>query len=372
MKPESDPNSLSWNAFYTMSVLNPSSDRVNILIKKQVDWSSVSLISLNTGTPYILFQNLKHFGLDHHLDPNVRGKLIQAQRNAFYRNLGLLHRLHEFMSKMEEENIKIVLLKGLSLITDTYSDIVQRTSGDMDILIDPRDFKKCLAVLEKLHYKSSISIKKGVMMNPGQEVLMIGPQGIELDIHYRFFSWYEEKYIFKIESKYCFENALEKVWKGRRISYLRKEDEFCYLLMCFFKDHYRHYRYLVDADAVAKIHGSKMDWDRVRSQLEKRSFIGHWKFLTEFMRVQFNNSFINSLWTSERPRSTQKSFNIIDKSILRTEVSNKRHQLLQLIMTETIRGKISLALIYFKWQMFKYFGFWKSYFLEHHHPNYSY
>ena len=132
-----------------------------------------------------------------------------------------------------QKTLNLSPLKGLSLITGTYPEIGMRTVNALDILIHPADFDRCIEVLRNSSYTFSPYIPfltRGVMSNHGQACFVRSQDKFFIDIHYRFFTWYEEKCVFKIDSAEFFENSVTRQWKGRNLAYMKKEDEFYYLL----------------------------------------------------------------------------------------------------------------------------------------------
>ncbi len=187
-------------AFYTLAVLNPKEEDILALRPSHVDWDALVEFSFKLNSSYIFFTNIKRFDLESCFrSANIKRLQAEKESTILYNLIQIKH-LHEISGLLQAEDIKFIPLKGLSLITDTYPDIGMRAFSDLDILIRPADFDKCAEVLRKSSYILESSLTRGVMTNPGQECMAMSQDNLWIDIHYRFFAWYEEKYIFKIDS----------------------------------------------------------------------------------------------------------------------------------------------------------------------------
>ena len=354
--------------FYTLAVLNPQEKDILALQTSHVDWDTLVKISFELNAPYIFYTNIKRFGLESYFNPtNI--KLLQAEKESvILNNLVRIKLLNDISGLLQAEGIKFIPLKGLSLITDTYPDIRMRVSADLDILIHPADFDKCAEVLKKSSYKFKPSLTRGVMTNHGQECIAVSQDNLEIDIHYRFFAWYEEKYIFKIDIAKFYENTVNKYWKGYDLAYMKKEDEFYYLLMCIFKNRLGAFQYYLDADAILKIHGTNFDWDLVKSYLWNSPLKQYWKSILNFMQNRLKTPIPDELALPENNVSEKAYLSLIDKRIMRPCTNKAKTQLFYLHAAQKFEDKLALMLLFLKWQLFKRFGCFRSFFITHNNP----
>ncbi len=355
-------------AFYTLAVLNPKEEDILALQASHVDWDSVAKISFELYSSLIFYTNIRHFDLEACFSSTNIERLQAEKESAILNNLIQIKHLHEISGLLQAEGIKFIPLKGLSLITDTYPDIGMRRSSDLDILIHPADFDKCAEVLKKSSYKFELSLTRGVMTNPGQACMAMSQDNLWIDIHYRFFGWYLEKYFFKIDSAKFYENTMDKPWKGYDITYMKKEDEFYYLLMynltnqlCAFQDY-------LDADAILKIHGGNFDWDLVKSYLWRSPLKQYWKSLLKFMRDRLKTPIPDELVLPETSVSEKTYLSLIDKSIMKPYISETKALFFYLYVAQKFADKLALVLIFLKWKLFKRFGCFRSFFITHNNP----
>ncbi len=357
--------------FYTLAVLNPQEKDILALQASHVDWDTLVKTSFELNSPYIFYTNIKRFGLESCFNSTNIKRLQAEKESVIVNNLIQIKHLHEISELLQAEGIKFIPLKGLSLITETYPDIGMRVSADLDILIHPANFDKCAEVLKKSSYKFEPfipSLTRGVTSTHGQACMVRSQDNLYIDIHYRLFTWYEEKYIFKIDSAIFYENTVNKPWKGYDLAYMKKEDEFYYLLMCIFKNRLGPFRYYLDADAILKIHGANFDWDLVKSYLWRSPLKQYWKVLLKFMRERLKTPIPDELVLPEDDVSEKAYLSLIDKRIMKPCTNKTKTQLFYLHATKKFEDKLALVFLFLKWNFFKRFGCFKNFFVSHNNP----
>ncbi len=355
-------------AFYTLAVLNPKEEDILALQASHVDWDSLAKISFELNSSFIFYTNIRHFGLEARFSSTNIERLQSKKESAILNNLIQIKHLHEISGLLQAEDIKFIPLKGLSLITDTYPDIGMRAFSDLDILIHPADFDKCAEVLKKSSYKFEPSLTRGVMTNPGQECMAVSQDNLWIDIHYRFFTWYEEKYIFKIDSAKFYENTVNKLWKGYDLAYMKKEEEFYYLLMCIFRYRLSTFQYYLDADAILKTHGESFDWDLVKSYLWRSPLKKYLKRYLKFMRDRLKTPIPDEFVLPENDGSEKAYLSLIDKSIMKPYINETKTRFFYLYAAQKFADKLALVLVFLKWQLFKRFGCFRTFFIAHNNP----
>ncbi len=355
-------------AFYTLAVLNPQEKDILALQASHVDWDALAKISLELNSSFIFYTNIKRFGLESCFSSTNIKRLQARKESAIHNNLIQIKLLHDISGILQAEGIKFIPLKGLSLITDTYPDIGMRVSSDLDILICPADFDKCAEVLKKSSYKFEPSLTHGVMTNHGQECMAVSQDNLWIDIHYRFFAWYEEKYILKIDSAKFYENTVNKPWKGYDLAYMKKEDELYYLLMCIFRYRLGPFQYYLDADAILKIHEVNLDWDLLKSHLWRSPLKQYWKSILKFLRDRLKTPIPDEFVLNENYGSEKTYLSLINKSIMKPDIGDTKLRLFYLHAAQKFVDKLALVLIFLKWQLFKRFGCFRSFFIAHNNP----
>ena len=358
-------------AFYTLAVLNPREEDIAVLRASHVDWDTLVKTSFALDSSYLFYTNIKRFGLEARINSTNIEQLQAQKERAFSNNLIQIKLFYDITEFLQAENIKFIPLKGLSLITDTYPEIGMRIGYDIDILIHPSDFDKCAEVLRKSSYTFAPYtpyLTRGVMSDHGQGCFVRSQDKFFIDIHYRFFNWYDEKYIYKIDSAEFFDNSVNKHWKGRNLAYMKKEDEFYYLLMCIFRNRFGTFRYYLDADAMLKVHGSNFDWILVKSYLWKSPLKKYWKRLLFFMQDRLKTPIPDELVLPENNTSGKAYTSLFDSSIMNPTVNKTKPQLFYLRAAQNYQDKVALVLLFLKWKLFKRFGCFRGFFIDHNNP----
>ncbi len=358
-------------AFYTLAVLNPREEDVLALQDSHVDWDAMVKISFELNSPYIFYTNIKRFGLEACLSSKDIEQLRAKKEWAIFNNLTQINLLYEITGLLQAEHIKFIPLKGLSLTTDTYPDIRMRVGADLDIFIHPANIDKCVEVLKKSSHKFEAFIPsstRGVTSAHGQACMVRSQDDVYIDIHYRLFTWYEEKYIFKIDSAKFYENTVNKLWKGYNLAYMKKEDEFYYLLMCIFRNRLGAFRHYIDADAILKIHGENFDWALVKSYLWRSPLKQYWENILKFMSERLKTPIPDELLQPENDVSDRAYLSFIDKRIMKPDIDDTKIRFFYLCTTKKLVDKLALVLLFLKWNLFKRFGCFRSFFIAHNNP----
>ena len=144
---------------YLLNILNAKNDEemVNDLAHFSVsDWKEFIYISNIHGVASILYKNLKKSNLINFLSKeNIDNLQNLYLRNAIL-NTKIYNELLKIIKIFQDNNIQVVLLKGVALAEPIYKDIALRPMSDMDLLVRKCDIWFVNDVLSKLGYESDI------------------------------------------------------------------------------------------------------------------------------------------------------------------------------------------------------------------------
>ncbi len=345
--------------FYSLTVLSPSLSAAEAQRLASPALEEAAAIALRLKMPYLFFANVKKLSLASLLKPDTLAVFKKEEQTAVQRGLYWMGRLRQLATLLKEGGIDFVPLKGSSLVTGTYQDPGLRYSLDLDIFIELRQFAACRAVLEKNGFRlAPHQLKNGVFIDKGRECTFVGPDGAEVDVHYRFFQWHIERHVFKVSSADIFADRLRGVsWRGVPLDRLRWEDEFYYLLLCLAGDHFSEFRYYADADALVRVHGDAFDWARVKAHVDRSPVRRLLREAMRFMRTR--------LGTSIPPDGEEDAEAKAPAPAL--------HGLFQrrffyFMAAERVYDKIALVAVFMRWKIFSVSGLFKRYFIEHNNP----
>lgn len=84
------------------------------------------------------------------------GRIQGVYKVAWVKNQQLLHALDTVLELCAKHGIRVLLLKGMPLLMRAYHNIGARFLDDADVLIDPRDMKKVIAVMTGTGWKFAL------------------------------------------------------------------------------------------------------------------------------------------------------------------------------------------------------------------------
>ncbi len=161
---------------------------------------------------------------------------------------------------------------------------------------------------------------------------------------------------------------IDNLLKGHDLAYMKKEDEFYYLLMCIFRHRLGAFRHYVDADAILKIHGANFDWDLVRSYLWRSPLKQYLKSILRFLQDRLKTPIPDELVLPESNGSEKAYLSLIDKNIMKPYINETKTRLFYLHAAQKFVDKLALVLLFLKWKLFKRFGCFRSFFIAHNNP----
>ena len=145
------------------------------------DWEKVIQMSIRHGVTPLLYQRVKKIDALHkNLPDSVRERLRALYLQSFARNSRLCHELSKVLTLLREEDIPVIVLKGMHLDEIVYGNIGLRTIADVDLLFRREDLRRAQQALVKAGYSprnSSIplDIHWGIdLSNTGHEIDMEG------------------------------------------------------------------------------------------------------------------------------------------------------------------------------------------------------
>lgn len=356
----------SLDAFYRLAVLDPDEKAVRKLELNRTDWEEIADIACRLFSPLILYKNIKRHSLEDKFKPGTLARLKSFYFNTTLRNMRFVSDFFKLARLFNNEGIRLVPLKGISMLIDTYLDDGLRPLVDLDVLIDMNDFKKALDVLKDTGYKMDVRSKtRGLIdTNHGQDYLVRSPNSLSIELHYRLFAWYEERYVYKIDNRSFFNDSFVKTVNEVRLGFLKKEDEFYYLLMNTFNNR-RLLRYYLDCDSLVRAHGRLFDWERVAGHIHssgiKKHLIKALDFIAQRLKTPLPDRFL-------RQASAGRAIFIVERPIFRPRTNRYGQQINNILGTQNIFDKMNLVIIYIKWLCFKRLGLFRDFFRIHNNP----
>lgn len=149
-------NSLEMQSLAVLSGLTPLSDSREELIRfmsLKRDRDILIERAQREAVASFLYKNLKACGLLESLSPSQRERLETFYFQTLRLNLRLIRDLKQILVAVNQKGIRVVLLQGIILLAQLYSDIGLRPLGDIDLWVLQEDYQLLIGVLESLGYE---------------------------------------------------------------------------------------------------------------------------------------------------------------------------------------------------------------------------
>jgi hypothetical protein len=179
-----------------MRIDSENGERIELLLRKELDWPYLSQKALRHGLMPLLYRNLKS------TCPNAVPEAVLGQLRQYFlanaaRNLFLTEELLELLHLFEAHGIPAIPYKGPVLAASIYGDLTLRQVSDLDILIRKEDMLEARDLLVPLGYRPQFELthaQAAAYQRSQYEFLLIRNKGrltVELkwEIVDRFFSF---------------------------------------------------------------------------------------------------------------------------------------------------------------------------------------
>jgi hypothetical protein len=117
----------------------------------------------------------------------VRSELGAGERHASLHHLIVVGALSDIARAFDEAGLTWVVMKGPVLATHLYPSTGDRSYGDLDLLVDRRDFGAAVQILEDLGYRHTIhNWKRAEEMLAGEISLVSSTMAVDLHWHLHY------------------------------------------------------------------------------------------------------------------------------------------------------------------------------------------
>jgi hypothetical protein len=229
---------------------------------------SYSNFSVIVDSPIRKFSREKLFSR-HRLSHQQIDELLGENQAKFQledkiRQMADLKVFFELTDKLREKGIFFLNLKGPVLSQRIYGDPTYRYYKDFDILVNPEDMQKALAVMKELGFKSygyewpiSRSKQRNILKFLNQINYYHEPTGVSVELHWKIFHW-EVMKPGKLKD-IIQENLTTVQFGGREFKVLSKELELLYLMIHGALHAWARLKWLLDIYEILK--REKIDLD---------------------------------------------------------------------------------------------------------------
>jgi hypothetical protein len=123
------------------------------------DWHNVVQQAVRQGVAPLLYQRLKIFNTGILVPTAIMEKLREAYLHSVERNVRLFHELSQVLRVFQNNDIPVIVLKGIHLAKFVYDNIALRPMSDVDLLVRKIDLSRVEEKLIELNYHSQKPIR---------------------------------------------------------------------------------------------------------------------------------------------------------------------------------------------------------------------
>lgn len=136
-------------------------DEAKKLAKQVDDWDLFWELSYTNRVVPLVKSNLEKIGAFSALPPSIQDKFIKRSNKIREMNKARLQAGVRFMEKLRENQIPVVILKGVNFAETIYKNPHYKRMNDIDLLVKPEDLQRIYPLLETLDFFSIVALTGG-------------------------------------------------------------------------------------------------------------------------------------------------------------------------------------------------------------------
>lgn len=154
------------------------------------DWRLFTDLAIRHGVAALVWQNITDLGLSSAVPETERAILEGMRFKTIARVSYITTAAAEAVTALENEGIRVLLLKGLALEHSVYGSRGLRQMSDADLLVAPEDVLRARDILVRNGFVSDpmkSSLYRYIILDLGNHLPELHRSGISIDLHYRLF-----------------------------------------------------------------------------------------------------------------------------------------------------------------------------------------
>jgi hypothetical protein len=199
----------------------PASD-VRSLYEK---WAAATPFDLLDGGSYRLMPMLHKKIAPLNLHDARYEKIKGIYRYTLYKNSMILSGLRKIIQSLSDAGVRVMILKGASLILTYYPDKAVRPMNDIDLLVEEKNLNQTLDVLTGLGFQDIGQQTYDLSLRRHPAVTLAGRHGFELDVHWNLLTEYNPQN----DPVAWWRDARVMDWQGLPVCLLSPEDQVMHL-----------------------------------------------------------------------------------------------------------------------------------------------
>ena len=231
-----------------------TSAQVGPLLEEGIDWQQVHRIAPQHGMVPLLYWHLNRLAPARIPARHLRAMQVDFLQNT-HQNLMLIEELHALLDLFQARGISVVPFKGVMLVASVYGCVSLRKSGDLDILVHPRDIREAGEVMLARGYRSD-----GPAHDHTFEQRFAGDGGMAVELRWRLSPWHFRS-VLDLDTLRGRCTSVDV--SGRMVPSLSPEDLLVYLCMHGTKHYWTRLFWLCDVAELVRAH-PEMEWERAQ------------------------------------------------------------------------------------------------------------
>ncbi len=246
-----------WAALLECVSPHLNAPRLDELLRKPVDWSSLRVLADEHGVLPLLAVRLRD--LDDSIVPaEMRQRLLEWQRSQMIFTLSLTAELFRLLNCFATSGLEVLLTKGPVLAARCYGDPGSRQYLDLDLIVRGKDIHRATETMIALGYEAKVPLKAiEAKKLPGEYVFTQRDTGILVEFHTEHTFRYHPR---PLPVEKLFERRACVPFDGHDVPALSTEDEL--ILICIHGAKHFWTRLMWIADVAALVSRQNVDWDR--------------------------------------------------------------------------------------------------------------
>ncbi len=260
--------------------LNPDANRLEELLRlMRLDFDAERLINLalQNGVGGLLYRNIEKADSLQKLGSAHNKKLHSIYYQTARLNLKLIHDIKEVLKRLNQRNLDVVLLQGITLLDSVYADIGLRPMKDIDLWVMPDDLNELVRILESLGYEKEEFYP---------DTYFKGETAIDINTHILWADRVKARgLLLNVDQEDIFKNAVKIEFEDQTTLCLNPYDQVLYLSLHVIKHHAERLIWLLDIKGLVDS-WSGDDWSALiarASELGLQKTVAQIIFLLELL-----------------------------------------------------------------------------------------
>jgi hypothetical protein len=251
---------------------DPLDTEARILWNHLVDFERLDYASLRL-VPLLFLKSVPGDPWDRH-----RSRMKGIYRYFLYRNSLLESEAFRAVAALREQDIEVMLIKGLAVALTTCTSLAQRPMADVDLLVRRSDFERADFELKRLGWNPKIRAD-GLDLPHSRDYTNGKNQG--MDLHWRSLLEAQND----TDDDACWMRSRLVSWKGTQVRIPAAEDQLIFALVNGLRDlHSMKYEWVVDVHRLLEAN-PPFNWKVLFREVEKRKLeflvVSAWSILDD-------------------------------------------------------------------------------------------